>query len=254
MDGSGEGRSRRVTAAVVVLVALLAIGVAVAIGLRLGDIGLGDRPATGPVAGDATSSTSRTAPRPRSGSSTTGATTTAVTTTAVTSTARTAARTVGAVCDSRRINADLGYPGSGSRIVDCGGGWAVMASEHSGDPYWVSFRDGRWRNERSISMYLFTCPDEAIARGAPAWMADKHLSNCPALNPVTSDSRTPGTRPSASPPPGTTGVTPSPSVSNGVSPSSPPSPSGPPATSVEMTTTTTTDPTPGAAAVADADR
>ena len=251
MDGSGEGRPRRVTAAVVVLVSLLAIGVAVAIGLRLGDIGLGDRPSTWPVAGEATSSTSRTVPRPRSGSSTMDAATAAVTSTA---TARTTARAAGAVCDARRISADLGYPGSGSRILDCGDGWAVMASEHSGDPYWVSFRDGRWRNERSISMYLFTCPDEAIARGAPAWMADKHLSNCPALNPVTSDSRPPGTRPSASPLPGTSGVTPSPSVSNGVSPSSPPSPSGPPATSVEMTTTTTTDPTPGAAAVADADR
>lgn len=251
MDGSGEGRPRRVTAAVVVLVALLAIAMAVAIGLRLGDIGLGDRPSTGPVAGGATSSTSRTVPRPRSGSSTMDAATAAVTSTA---TARTTARAAGAVCDARRISADLGYPGSGSRILDCGDGWAVMASEHSGDPYWVSFRDGRWRNERSISMYLFTCPDEAIARGAPAWMADKHLSNCPALNPVTSDSRPPGTRPSASPLPGTSGVTPSPSVSNGVSPSSPPSPSGPPATSVEMTTTTTTDPTPGAAAVADADR
>ncbi|GLB64808.1 hypothetical protein NCCP2495_26880 [Dietzia sp. NCCP-2495] len=249
MDGSGEGRPRRVTAAVVVLVALLAIGVAVAIGLRLGDIGLGDRPATGPVAGDATSSTSRTAPRPRSGSSTTDAASTAVT-----STARTTARTVGAVCDARRINADLGYPGSGSRIVDCVGGWAVMASEHSGDPYWVSFRDGRWRNERSISMYLFTCPDEAIARGAPAWMADKHLSNCPALNPVTSDRRPPGTGPSATPPVGTSGVAPSPSESNGVSLSLPPSPSDPPTTSVEMATTTTTVPTPGALAVAGAAR
>ncbi|MFN3338368.1 MAG: hypothetical protein ACK40Z_01590 [Dietzia sp.] len=83
-----------------------------------------------------------------------------------------------AVCDAGVINTDLGYPGSGARIIDCGGGWAVMASEISGDPFWVVFRNGRWRPADGVSIYTMTCPDEAIAMGAPAWMAREHLLTC----------------------------------------------------------------------------
>ena len=128
--GAGSGSPQGVIAAVVVLVALVVIGVAVVICVRLGDGRLGDQTAAGTVSSTTETSTSRTPPRPRTTSATTDATT---------------PRRATAVCDARRINADLGYPDSGSRIIDCGSGWAVMASEHSGDPYWVSFRDGRWR-------------------------------------------------------------------------------------------------------------
>lgn len=84
----------------------------------------------------------------------------------------------GPECDAGVINADLLYPNSGARIIDCGSGWAVMASAVSGDPYWVAYSDGRWRRVGDVSIYLGTCPDEAIARGAPAWMAQKHLGDC----------------------------------------------------------------------------
>lgn len=84
----------------------------------------------------------------------------------------------GPECDAGVINSDLLYPNSGARIIDCGSGWAVMASAVSGDPYWVAYSDGRWRRVGRISIYLGTCPEEAIARGAPAWMAQKHLGDC----------------------------------------------------------------------------
>ncbi|OAV77406.1 MULTISPECIES: hypothetical protein [unclassified Dietzia] len=84
----------------------------------------------------------------------------------------------GPECDAGVINADLLYPNSGARIIDCGSGWAVMASAVSGDPYWVAYSDGRWRRVGDVSIYLGTCPDEAIALGAPAWMAQKHLGDC----------------------------------------------------------------------------
>ncbi|HJC58763.1 MAG TPA: hypothetical protein H9755_00300 [Candidatus Dietzia intestinigallinarum] len=231
--GAGSGPPQGVIAAVVVLVALVVIGVAVVIGVRLGDVRLGERTATGSVSSSTEATTSRTPPRPRTTSATTDATT---------------PRRASAVCDARRINADLGFPDSGSRIIDCGSGWAVMAGEHSGDPYWVSFRDGRWQTEPDISIYLFTCPDEAIARGAPAWMADRHLTTCSSLT-----RHEPSTRSSARPP------APRPGESSGVrpTPTGPevsPSPSEPPSTSVSsssgVTTTTTTPPpqTPNAGA------
>lgn len=224
--GAGSGSPQGVIAAVVVLVALVVIGVAVVIGVRLGDVRLGDQTAAGTVSSTTETSTSRTPPRPRTTSATTDATT---------------PRRATAVCDARRINADLGYPDSGSRIIDCGSGWAVMASEHSGDPYWVSFRDGRWRTERDISIYLFTCPDEAIARGVPAWMADRHLSTCRSstrsVPSIRSSARPTAPRPGESP-----GVQPSPSVPS-VSPSPPVSPS-PSVTPSAPSGTATTTPSP----------
>lgn len=233
-SGSGSGRSgppQGVIAAVVVLVAAVVIGAAVVVGLRLGSSYLGEQTATGPIPTSSKATTTRTPPVPRTNSTTTATPTT---------------RRASAVCDARTINADLGYPGSGSRIIDCGSGWAVMASEHSGDPYWVSFRDGRWRTERGVSMYLMTCPDEAIARGAPAWLADRHLRTCPSLNPPTStrssSSRTSAPSPSARPSPS---VRPSPSTSRSTSTLSPSS--SPTQTSEETTTTTTPIPSQAAA-------
>ena len=84
----------------------------------------------------------------------------------------------GPECDSAVINADLLFPNSGARIIDCQAGWAVMASAVSGDRYWVAFSDGRWRRVADVSIRLGTCPAEAVAKGAPAWMAQKHLSSC----------------------------------------------------------------------------
>ncbi|MFN3600052.1 MAG: hypothetical protein ACK4UY_01535 [Dietzia sp.] len=115
-----------------------------------------------------------------------------------------------AVCDAGVINADLGYPGSGSRVIDCGGGWAVMASEISGDPYWVVFRNGRWRHADGVSIYTMTCPDEAIAMGAPAWLARKYLVTCRTSDwsVVSSGPRqVPSTRPTATLPVTTLPVT-----------------------------------------------
>lgn len=236
MSRSGPARPQGVIAAVVVLVALVAIGFAVVIGIRLGGSYLGEQTATGPAPTNSEATTTRTPPKPR------------IRTTETTTTRPTTTRRATADCDARTINADLGYPDSGARIIDCGSGWAVMASEHSGDPYWVSFRGGRWQTERSISMYLMTCPDEAIARGAPAWMADRHLT-CQSRTPTTS-----ATRSSARPP------TPRPSVPPSVRPSPSPSPSStsgtssvssspsasPTQTSEETTTTTPSSPAPEA--------
>ena len=84
----------------------------------------------------------------------------------------------GPECDSAVINADRLFPNSGARIIDCQAGWAVMASAVSGDRYWVAFSDGRWRRVADVSIRLGTCPAEAVAKGAPAWMAQKHLSSC----------------------------------------------------------------------------
>ena len=244
MNGSGPGRPGRragsgppqgVIAAVVVLVALMVIGAAVVVGIRLGGSYLGEQTATGPVP-TSTKTTTRTPPAPRTSSTTSEATTT---------------RRATATCDARAINRDLGYPGSGSRIIDCGSGWAVMASEHSGDPYWVSFRGGRWQAERGISMYLFTCPDEAIARGVPAWMADKHLT-CTSLRSSTSASRSSGTRTSAPRTSVSPSVRPSPSLSPSASPSS--SASSSPSVAPTQTsggTTTTTSPSPSQVAEAE---
>lgn len=84
-------------------------------------------------------------------------------------------------CDPAVINADLLFPNSGARVLDCQAGWAVMASAVSGDPYWVAFSDGRWRRVPGVAESLGTCSDQAIARGAPAWMARKHLRGCATL-------------------------------------------------------------------------
>ena len=234
---AGSGPPQGVIAAVVVLVALVVIGIAVVIGIRLGGSYLGEQAATGPVP-TSTKTTTRTPPAPRTSSTTATPTST---------------RSATAVCDASVINSDLGYPSSGSRIIDCGSGWAVMASDHSGDPYWVSFRGGRWQTERGISMYLFTCPDEAIAQGAPEWMADRHLT-CTSLRPSTSTSRSSSTSapvlsssvPSPSP-------SPSSSRSSSASPSSSASssPSAAPTQTSEGTTTTTTQPSPAQVAGAE---
>ena len=239
MNGSGPGRPGRgagsgppqgVIAAVVVLVALVLIGIAVVIGIRLGGSYLGEQTATGPVATSTKATTTRTPPAPRTSSPTSEATTT---------------RRATAVCDARAINADLGYPGSGSRIIDCGSGWAVMASEHSGDPYWVSFRGGRWQTERDISMYLFTCPDEAIARGVPTWMANRHLT-CNSFSSSTSTPRS-SSRPTSESPRVSPSVRPSPSASPSPSSSASSSTSAS-ATQTSEETTTTTSPSPNQAA------
>lgn len=84
----------------------------------------------------------------------------------------------GPECDAGVINSDLLYPNSGAQIIDCGSGWAIMASAVSGDPYWVAYSGGRWRRVGDVSIYLGTCPADAIARGAPAWMVQKHLGDC----------------------------------------------------------------------------
>lgn len=198
-DGPSRGLVTALAAVAGVLVVTIGVVVALIAGGRSPDtIATGDAGAT--VASTTAATTTRT---PR--------TSAPATTTPVTA----AARRAGPVCDARVINTDLGYPGSGSRIIDCGGGWAVMGSEISGDPYWVAYSDGRWRRVEDISMYLMTCPDEAIARGAPERMAWKHLGGCPALNPAmtttgSSVSRTPTSSPTSSP---TTSVTSSVSTS-----------------------------------------
>lgn len=114
----------------------------------------------------------------------------------------------GPECDSAVINADLLFPNSGARIIDCQAGWAVMASAVSGDPYWVAYSDGRWRRAPDVSIHLGTCPAEAIAKGAPAWMAQKHLTSCApserpgpaAPTPTPSPARTSPATTSARPP------------------------------------------------------
>lgn len=226
-SGGSSRRPRGVVAAVVVLVSLLVIGVAVVIGLRLGGNYLGEQTSTGPFQTSTKATTTRASRKSR-------------TATPTTTTARRTDQ-----CDARTINTDLGYPGSGARIIDCGGGWAVMASEHSGDPYWVVYRNGRWQTRRDVSMYLMTCPDEAIAKGAPAWMANKHLDDCTASTaPTTRERETTRSRPRSTTPSPSVAPSPrpTPSVAPTMSPSSSPSPTSPtvPTETTEVTTTTTT--------------
>ncbi len=168
--GGGPGQSRALVAALAAASAVLVVAIGVVIAL----IRVDGASETGPAAVPTDSTTTRSAstttrPSPRPTSSV--------------APVPTAARQRGAVCDALVINADLGYPDSGARIIDCGAGWAVMASEISGDPFWVAYRGGRWQSVRDVSIYQSTCPDEAIARGAPAWMAIKHLGPCPTATP-----------------------------------------------------------------------
>ena len=238
-SGSSGGRSGSragvMIAGLVLLGVVLVVG-AVVVGVRMaGDYS--GKTAWGPIT-SLTATPVDLPDRDRSGTSTSKR---------ATSTAPTTAGRNAAVCDARRINADLGYPTSGSRVISCGDGWAVMASARSGDPYWVSYRDGRWQTVDDISMYLMTCPDEAISRGAPEWMAQKHLANCPALDP-----RTTATRTSARPAPALS-PRPSSSVRPSASPSVPPSSSEVSSSSsssvVPSDTVTTT--TPATSTVAD---
>lgn len=164
-DGS-VGRSRLYLAvAVVVAAAVVIAAVAVVAILR------SHEESPSPVVEDLTSSTTST---PRT--STASTSTQGPRPTAKSAAETTVAQQATAVCDAAAINRDLGYPGSGSRIIDCGGGWAVMASEMSGDPFWVTFQGGGWRSANNVSIYTMTCPEAAVALGAPAWMANKHLS------------------------------------------------------------------------------
>ena len=208
---SGSGLSNRAVAAAIIAVAVVVIGGAVAIGIRLAGDYSGDGVASGPITSLSATPVDRS-DRTHARSSTSSTTTTT-----------TAMRRATASCDARSINTDLGYPASGSRIIDCGGGWAVMASEQSGDPYWVAFRDGRWRAVRDVSMYQLTCPDEAMAKGAPGWMARKHLNTCPSDNPPESVRRTTTRR---------------------VQPPSPPSATSSRASSTPTTSQVTTTPAP----------
>lgn len=156
--------SRTLIAAVAALAAVLVVAFGVVALVRPG----GDR--SEPVATDATTSSPETSPSsPRMSRLVPRSSAPEVTGMLEVS---------GPECDAGVINSDLLYPNSGARIIDCGSGWAVMASAVSGDPYWVAYADGRWRRVGSVSIYLGTCPDEAIARGAPAWMAQKHLGDC----------------------------------------------------------------------------
>lgn len=164
VDSGGDesvGRSRVYLAVAVVVAAAVVIATVAVVAILKSHEG-----SSSPVVEGLTSSTTSTvitstrAPRP----------------TAETAAETTVAQQATAVCDAAVINRDLGYPGSGSRIIDCGGGWAVMASEISGDPFWVTFQGGGWRSANNVSIYTMTCPETAVALGAPAWMANKHLS------------------------------------------------------------------------------
>ncbi len=156
--------SRTLIAAVAALAAVLVVAFGVVALVRPG----GDR--SEPVATDATTSSPETSPSsPRMSQLAPRSSAPEVTGMLEVS---------GPECDAGVINSDLLYPNSGARIIDCGSGWAVMASAVSGDPYWVAYSDGRWRRVGRISIYAGTCSDEAIARGAPAWMASKHLGDC----------------------------------------------------------------------------
>lgn len=156
--------SRTLIAAVAALAAVLVVAFGVVALVRPG----GDR--SEPVATDATTSSPETSPSsPRMSRLVPRSSAPEVTGMLEVS---------GPECDAGVINSDLLYPNSGARIIDCGSGWAVMASAVSGDPYWVAYSDGRWRRVGDVSIYLGTCPDEAIALGAPAWMASKHLGDC----------------------------------------------------------------------------
>lgn len=156
--------SRTLIAAVAALAAVLVVAFGVVALVRPG----GDR--SEPVATDATTSSPETSPSsPRMSRLAPRSSAPEVTGMLEVS---------GPACDAPVINSDLLYPNSAARIIDCGSGWAVMASAVSGDPYWVAYSDGRWRRVGRISIYAGTCSDEAIARGAPAWMASKHLGDC----------------------------------------------------------------------------
>ncbi|MBB0968304.1 hypothetical protein G6016_04875 [Dietzia aerolata] len=246
---SRSGPPTGVIAAAVVTVAVLVIGLAVVVGLRLSGTNLGDTISWGPLQTSTRTPVTRPDRTPRSTSDTTRSTTS--------TRATTTARRASASCSELRTLTSPGELAAGSRIVDCADGWAVLASAHSGDPYWVAYRNGRWQPVNDISMYLLTCPDEAIAQGAPAWMAERHLGNCPDRNPGNSSIR-PGTeRPSPRPPtPPTRTNVPQPSPPQTPpetpAPSTPPS-SAPPTTSVpeetsENTTTTAAATPPSAAA------
>ncbi|WP_407335249.1 hypothetical protein [Dietzia kunjamensis] len=156
--------SRTLIAVLAALAAVLVVGVGVVALVRPG----GDR--SEPVATDATTSSPETSPSsPRMSRLAPRSSAPEVTGMLEVS---------GPACDAPVINSDLLYPNSAARIIDCESGWAVMASPVSGDPYWVAYSDGRWRRVGDVSIYLGTCPDEAIALGAPAWMASKHLGDC----------------------------------------------------------------------------
>ncbi|MCY1658877.1 hypothetical protein OVA21_17065 [Dietzia sp. SL131] len=156
--------SRTLIAAVAALAAVLVVAFGVVALVRPG----GDR--SEPVATDATTSSPETSPSsPRMSRLAPRSSAPEVTGMLEVS---------GPACDAPVINSDLLYPNSAARIIDCESGWAVMASAVSGDPYWVAYSDGRWRRVGRISIYAGTCSDEAIARGAPAWMASKHLGDC----------------------------------------------------------------------------
>lgn len=109
----------------------------------------------------------------------------------------------GPACDAPVINADLHHPRSRARIIDCQAGWAVMASGVTGNPYWVAYSHGRWRRVGGVPMSPGTCPEVAIDRGAPVWMAQKHLGDCgsgewraPTTSTATAPSRTSSESPS----------------------------------------------------------
>lgn len=165
---SGSAASRPLVAALAALAAVLVLLVAVVVAIVRGG---GDRPT--PVADEAGTTTaapptSPESPRlsmlvpPSSEAAVTGL-----------------LEVSGPACDAPVINSDLGFPNSRARILDCGTGWAVLASGVSGAPYWVAYSDGRWRRTPDVSASRGTCQEEAIARGVPEWMARRHLGTCP---------------------------------------------------------------------------
>lgn len=249
-----------VIAAGVVVVSMLAIGFAVAVGLRLGGSYLGDTLSSGPLPTSTRTPVTRPDRTPRSTTDAARATT---------SPRSVSARRASATCSELRSLTAPGELAAGSRIVDCADGWAVLSSAHSGDPYWVAYRDGRWQPVSDISMYLLTCPDEAIAQGAPAWMAERHLGTCPDRHLRTSALRTFPTRagaerttprpPGTSPPPASpptsvvpTATGPARPTTSGTSPSSeqPSTPTSPLVSVPEETRMTTTPAAAAAEAVA----
>lgn len=182
-DNGAIGTSRTLVAALAALAAVLVVAIGVVVALIRNDDG-----STESVAGDVTTSpqTSTSSPRvSRLVPQSSAAPVTGV------------LEVSGPACDSEVINSDLLFQNSGARIVDCGSGWAVMASAVSGDPYWVAYSAGRWRRVEEVSIYRGTCADDAIARGAPAWMAQKHLGACPPRG-----GRGPAAPPAPSTPPG----------------------------------------------------
>lgn len=216
----GDGRSRIPLAIAMVAVAAVLIVVTTTVALLLAHDESPSETAATP--------TSSSAAATSTGSSSGPATPPRTTTSAPENTAQQPA----AVCEAGVINRDLGYPDSGARIIDCAGGWAVMASAVSGDPFWVSFHDGRWHLNEDVSIYTLTCPEEAIALGAPGWLAYEHLScedvtrftTAPAPRPPA-PTRTPDTQGPSTP----VAPSPTPGPSRTTSSSSTPSTSTPPA-------------------------